>query len=95
MRVFRLFGGAARQWGNSWTVADPRKLPNPRDALGLPDANTAEWLIIGELADHTKVRERRALPLDRNGGGAPELLVLSPEEQIVIIEIVGMELRDE
>lgn len=95
MRVYRLFGGKAKQARMSWTTIDPRAIANPRDALGLPNENTGEWLAIGDLRDNVGVLHRRALPLDGNEGGAPELLVPSPTVQIVISEVVRMELRDE
>ena len=95
MRVYRLFGGGARQFGLSWTTSDPRQMADWRDALGLPNSNSAEWLAIGELTDLSDVRERAALPLDGNDGGGAQILVASPSNKIVIVEIVRMETRDE
>ncbi|MEZ5307874.1 MAG: RHS repeat-associated core domain-containing protein [Pyrinomonadaceae bacterium] len=43
--VFRVFGGGAKQDGWSWTPIDPRTVPNYRDAAGLPNVNTGEFLV--------------------------------------------------
>ncbi len=90
IRVYRLHGGTARPDGLSWTTIDPRMLDDPRRRLGLPEANTAEFLTIGEMTDDTGVLRRLALPLDGNPGGAPELLIPSPATQVVVIEIRKM-----
>ncbi len=95
MRIYRLFGGAAARLGFSWTTVDPRTLPDARDTHGLPDANSAEWLAIGDLVNTTGIRQRDALPLDGKRGGAPELLIPSPATQIVIVDIVSMERRND
>jgi RHS repeat-associated protein len=83
--VYRLHGGEAAEYGHSWTTVDPRTLENPRDALGLPDGNTAEYLSTAKVRDWTGVEPRSALPLDGNAGGAPELLFPDPEQQLNII----------
>jgi hypothetical protein len=80
--VYRLYGGGSPPLGHSWTTIDPRLLSNPRGALGLPNANTAEDLMIGTLTDRTGVVASPAKPLDGNSGGAPELLVPAPVLQI-------------
>ncbi|TRD11021.1 RHS repeat-associated core domain-containing protein [Erythrobacter insulae] len=84
--VYRVWGGGSGPNGHSWTPIDPRVLPDARDNLGLPDVNTAENLTIGRLVDSTGITVRPALPLDGNRGGAPEILVPSPTEQIQVID---------
>ena len=80
--VYRVHGGGSGPGGSSWTPVDPTTLENPRDALGLPDANSGEYLTTGRVLDWTGVVGRRALPLDGNAGGAPEYLFPDPEGQI-------------
>jgi hypothetical protein len=83
--VYRLHGGESAEYGHSWTTVDPGTLDNPRDALGLPDGNTAEYLSTAKVRDWTGVEPRSALPLGGNSGGAPELLFPDPEQQLNII----------
>jgi hypothetical protein len=80
--VYRVHGGQSEPWGHSWTPTYPRTLANPRDALGLPPANSGEYLTTGRVKDWTGVRGRRALPLGGTTGGAPEYLFPDPEGQI-------------
>ena len=80
--VYRLHGGISGPLGHSWTPIDPRNIPNPRDALGLPDGNTATSISTGQLVDVNGVTVRSALPLHGNRGGAPEFLVPEPAVQI-------------
>jgi hypothetical protein len=75
-------GGESGPNGHSWTPVDPTTLENPRDALGLPNGNSGEYLTTGKVLDWTGVAGRRALPLDGNNGGAPEYLFPDPEGQI-------------
>jgi RHS repeat-associated protein len=84
--VYRVWGGGSGPNGHSWTPIDPRSLPDARDNLGLPNANTAENLTIGRLVDSSGVTLRPALPLDGNRGGAPEILVPNPAAQIQILD---------
>lgn len=81
-------------WGHSWTDVDPfQGLADPRGALGLPtgpDGNPARFLSVGELRDPTGVTRRSALPLDGNPGGASELLIPDPENQIELKGIYGV-----
>lgn len=80
-------------WGHSWTNVDPTGLANPRGPLGLPtgpDGNPARFLSEGVLHDTTGVTARRALPLDGNLGGWPEILVPNPERQIDLTRIYAL-----
>ena len=80
-------------WGHSWTHVDPRDLDNPRAALGLPtgpDGNPARFLSEGVLRNTDGIRVRRALELDGQPGGWPEILVPDPESQIDLIGVEGM-----
>ncbi len=80
-------------WGASWTDVNPFDLSDPRAELGLPtgpDGNPARFMSIGELRDVTGVERRDALPLDGNPGGAPELLIPDPQNQVELREIHGL-----
>jgi hypothetical protein len=80
-------------WGHSWTHVDPRSLDNPRAALGLPtgpDGNPARFLSEGVLRNTEGIRARRALELDGQPGGWPEILVPDPESQIDLIRVEGV-----
>lgn len=78
--VYRVCGGEARSDGASWTTADPRTIPNYRDAAGLPNVNTGEKIIEAVVLDPSKcVKIRLALPLDGNkGGGVIEYIIPEP-----------------
>ena len=72
--VYRVHGGDSGPWGRSWTSDNPADMVNPRDSLGLPKANTGEFLTKALVQDTTGVIARSALPLEGTTGGAPELL---------------------
>jgi len=66
---------------------------DPRREMGLPtgpDGNPARFVSIGELRDASGVTRRQALPLDGNPGGASELLIPVPENQVELKEIRGL-----
>ena len=80
-KVFRVFGGDAKENGYSWTPKDPRTISNFRDVAGLPSGgvsgstNTAEFLIKGTVKNKYIIKKRVALPLDGNKGGLPEYII--------------------
>ena len=80
-----VYPGARGRVGSVGAFVDAnrsRTLANPRDALGLPNVNSGEYLTIGPVKDWTGVAGRRALPLDGTNGGAPEYLFPDPQGQI-------------
>jgi RHS repeat-associated protein len=80
--VYRVHGGEAGPWGRSWTPTDPTALDNPRDALGLPNGNSGEYLTTARVNDWTGTFGQRAMPLNGNAGGAPEYVFPNPEQQL-------------
>jgi RHS repeat-associated protein len=88
LTVYRLFGGKSTLFGKSWTNVDPRSMTNPRDSLGLPDVNTANYLAVGSLVNFSGVTVKPADPYDGNRGGGPELVVPRPELQVQIRSIL-------
>jgi hypothetical protein len=87
LRIYRVYGGLSRQYGQSWTTIDPRTMANPRYSLGLPPENSAQYLAVGELVNPANVVVRRALRVKGNAGGAPELVIPQPYVQVRITEI--------
>lgn len=76
----------------SWTPTDPRTVPNYRDAAGLPELNTGEFLAIGRLVDRTGVTMQLAESLGgRPGGGIMEYYVPSPRTQIYLLSNLPVE----
>ena len=90
-RIYRIHGGGAKPNGVFWTPIDPRTLERPRNALGLPPANSGELMTVGELIDPTGVEARPALPFEDSAGGALEYVVPNPLKQVHVIEIVRMD----
>jgi RHS repeat-associated protein len=84
--VYRLHGGEAEPYGRSWTPVDPTTMDNPRDSLGLPDGNTAEYLSKARVNDWTGVTQKPADALHGNLGGAPEYVFQNPEQQLNIVD---------
>ena len=79
--VHRVFGGDARAQGFSWTTQNPQAVENFRNVAGLPSGgasgatNSADFMITGRVKPEDVIESRRALPLDGNEGGLPELII--------------------
>lgn len=74
--IFRLYGGDSFATGASWSTSAPSSFGNARSALGLPDVNTAERLVIAHVDDVSSVvNTRHALPLNGMPGGAAEYII--------------------
>jgi RHS repeat-associated protein len=82
--VYRVHGGGSDAMGRSWTPTDPTTLDNPRDALGLPDENSGEYLSTARVKDWTGAFGQRATAIPEAGtaGGAPEYVFPNPEQQL-------------
>ena len=85
--VYRVWGGASKPWGASWTDADPLSVPNYRNAAGLPDTNTAQYMTAGKLL-RGPVSTRRALELGGRTGGLHEVIVPDARSQIIITSVL-------
>ena len=84
-KLYRVYGGDAKPEGASWTLTDPRTVPNFRDAAGLPSGgasgatNSGRFVIEGTLQNPMGVvKTRTAMPLDGTKGGAPEFIIPNP-----------------
>ena len=75
--VYRVYGGASRINGFSWTPINPKLLPSRifRKYAGLPNINWGTGYIKGQARIGDILRSRRALPLNRNPGGLPEFII--------------------
>ncbi len=75
--VYRVYGGASKINGWSWTPINPKLMPKSmfRKYAGLPDVNWGTGYIKGstQLKDITLFR--KALLYDGNPGGLPELII--------------------
>ena len=94
-RLYRLYGpnSTSPQLGGSYTTADPRTMVRPRDELGLPNSNPAERMVTGRLQGAPEgLQVEPARRLDGNGGGAPEIRVPNPQQNIQIEEDVPFEM---
>ena len=91
-KVYRVFGDEAKKDGQSWTTVDPRKLNNPRDTLGLPNANSGRFVAEGKLTNTEGVhyREGGALAADGNKGGAKELIIPNSKKQVTLDKVSGV-----
>ena len=89
-QVYRVFGGESGPHGRSWTRTNPGSVNNYRDAAGLPDSNTGQFVAEGRLKNTKGVTQRDALPLDGNKGGIDEVLVPDPVNQIEIDRVSGV-----
>jgi hypothetical protein len=75
--VYRVFGNISKQNGFSWTFINPKLFTSSffKKIAGLPNVNSATSIVKGS----TKIKDiklfRRALPLDGNPGGLPELII--------------------
>jgi hypothetical protein len=80
-QVYRVYGGDAKAGGYSWTSKNPNSVGNFRNEAGLPSGgasgsnNTGQFVIQGTVKNSNVINIRKALPLDGNKGGLPELII--------------------
>lgn len=73
--LYRVYGGEAKAEGWSWTTVNPNTVGNYRDAAGLPNVNTGQFVLEGTAKKSDIMKTRSALPLDGNKGGLPEVII--------------------
>lgn len=75
--VYRVYGGAARIDGWSWTPLNPKLFSQMsyRKYAGLPNMNWGTNYIKGSVKIKDILTFRKALPLDGNCGGLPEFII--------------------
>jgi RHS repeat-associated protein len=73
--LYRVYGGESKAEGFSWTTVNPNSVENFRDAAGLPNVNTGQYVLEGTAKRTDIISTRSALPLDGNKGGIPEVII--------------------
>ena len=92
--VYRVFGGDAAAEGFSWTTTHPTSVSNFRNVAGLPSGgasgstNTANFMIQGQVKVGNVMKFRKALPLDGNIGGLPELIINPKNVRITNFSVI-------
>ncbi|MGH7867290.1 MAG: hypothetical protein ACREP9_06565 [Candidatus Dormibacteraceae bacterium] len=100
-RVFRVWGhdpanpdlarSQSGPGGRSWTRVNPGSVAKYRYAAGLPDeSNMGRFVSEGILTDPTGVKVATATTIGSNLGGLDELIVPSPETQIELRGVFGV-----
>jgi RHS repeat-associated protein len=70
--VFRVYGGNSSMFGKSYSLINPEYIPYYRNFAGLPEGNTAEFLLKGTVPlRDVNIGRWFAAPLDGNSGGLP------------------------
>lgn len=87
--VYRVWGGAARPWGRSWTDVNPLTVKNYRNLAGLPQTNTAQYMTIGKLR-RGPVSTHPAYSLDGNVGGLHEVEIPDSRSQVIVTEVLRL-----
>ena len=80
--MYRVHGGGAAQWGQSWTPENPFDMADPRAQLGLPKENAGSFVTKAAVQNTERVDFISATPLDGNPGGAPEWRFPYPQIQL-------------
>jgi hypothetical protein len=83
--VYRVYGGQAGRFGNSWTFINPNAYGKTyRNFAGLPNVNSGNLLLKGQVRLKDISGFRMALPLDGNIGRlTPELLINNSWNKII------------
>jgi RHS repeat-associated protein len=70
--VYRVYGGGSSMYGKSYSLINPKFVPNYRNFAGLPNVNTGQYLLRGKLPlKDINVGRWFAAPLDGRTGGLP------------------------
>jgi len=90
-KVYRVWGGKAGPWGESWTTIKPNLVPNFRSAAGLPDVNSGRFVSEGVLKTSEGVTTRGSLVIKPGQqGGLPEVVIKDAEQKILLQRISGV-----
>ena len=73
--VYRVFGGGSSGYGRSWTPVNPNSVRNFRNAAGLPNQNTGQFVARGTVRPSNIQVRKPADPLNGNAGGLPEYII--------------------
>ena len=94
-RVYRVWGGDSKPFGESWTPVNPGAVDNFRGRAGLPSGgssgynNTGQFVTEGVLEDTTGVIVRPAGALDGNPGGLTEYLIPDSASKVRVTNVSG------
>lgn len=70
--IYRVYGGCSSMYGKSYSLINPKFVPNYRNFAGLPNANTGQYLLRGNIPlKDIRVGRWFASPLDGRTGGLP------------------------
>jgi hypothetical protein len=85
--IYRVWGGAAKEFNPSWTTVDPKTVPNYRSGAGL-GRNTGEYLTSGTINDLRSVvngtRFTKAKPGPGGPGGLPEVNIPNAAKRVKV-----------
>ncbi len=82
--IYRTFGGVSRAQGYSWGLINPRLYGKYyRNFAGLPNGNTANFMIKGHVKVHNIIKIRSAKPLDGNFGRFVPELIANPSNVLL------------
>lgn len=86
-RVYRGFGGGAKQMGRSWTTVDPNATVDFPAKAGLPSQNTMTHVVEGTLVEATGTRVTTAVAGARGPGGLPEIVIPDAKAQVDVTAV--------
>lgn len=70
--IYRVYGGGSSMYGKSYSLINPKYVPNYRNFAGLPNANTGQYLLRGNIPlKDIHIGRWFAAPLDGRTGGLP------------------------
>lgn len=70
--IYRVYGGGSLMYGKSYSLINPKYVPYYRNFAGLPNANTGQYLLRGNIPlKDIRVGRWFAAPLDGRTGGLP------------------------
>ncbi|HEY9003264.1 MAG TPA: RHS repeat-associated core domain-containing protein, partial [Mucilaginibacter sp.] len=77
IKVFRVFGGDSQGLGRSWTPIDPSTVSNYRSLAGLPEGNTAQFIIEGTVKQSDIIMTKGAdiIYKGQQEGGLTEFII--------------------
>ncbi|MFZ0916577.1 MAG: RHS repeat-associated core domain-containing protein, partial [Candidatus Udaeobacter sp.] len=90
-QVFRVFGNEAKGLGQYYTTVNPAAVANYRKTAGLFPGNSGQFVLQGTLKNTEGViLSRAAAGPGGIGGGLPQVFVPSPQTQINILRVSGV-----
>lgn len=89
--VFRVWGGKAGPWGESWTTINPGTVSNYRSLAGLPDVNSGRFVSEGVLKSIEGVTTKSADVIKRGQkGGLQETVIKDAANKVELKSVSGV-----